>query len=226
MSKSVGNVLDPLAVVEGRTIDRIIQDINADNKEELELRKSQNGNGEKQVKVVEKQIRNKIKEARKLFQNGITESGADPLRMALIDYTRQARQISMELRHVDTFRRLGIKIDNAFKFFYNARKIIEESTGRTLRENSGMPATTKSWIEDLNIKGTRLHDWYMLYHLRELVIVCNTAFEERKLYKATEAIRAFTFDILCDVYLEFVKKELTVDGDPEVYNSYILKLVH
>lgn len=53
----------------------------------------------------------------------------------------------------------------------------------------------------------RLHDWYMLYHLRELVGVCNTAFEERKLYKATEAIRAFTFDVLCDVYLEFVKEE-------------------
>lgn len=221
MSKSVGNVLDPLAIVEGRTIDRILQDIETDNREELELWKSQNEKGEEQVKAVEKQVRRKTKEAKKLFQNGITESGADPLRMALIDYTRQARQISMELRHVDTFRRLGIKIDNAFKFFYNARKAIKENLGETTEGNSSTPITIKSWADGLDTKNTRFHDWYMLYHLRELVAVCNLAFEERKLYNATEAIRAFTFDILCDIYLEFIKKELTIDAAPEVCGSSV-----
>lgn len=216
MSKSVGNVLDPLAIVEGRTIGRILQDIAADNKEELELWKTQREKGEKQVKAIEKQVRNKIKEAKQLFQNGITESGADPLRMALIDYTRQARQINMELRHVDTFRRLGIKIDNAFKFFYRARNAIEENAGKVAEENFSTPATAKPWVGPLGEEKMKFHDWYILYHLRELVIVCNAAFEERKLCRATEAIRAFTFDILCDVYLEFVKKELTVYANPEV----------
>ncbi|KAH8152449.1 uncharacterized protein LAJ45_03289 [Morchella importuna] len=209
MSKSVGNVLDPLAVVEGRTIDRIIQEIEADSKEEIELGKSLNTNaGEKQAKDAQTLVRNKIKEARKTFPQGITESGADPLRMALVDYTRQARQINMELRHIDAFRRLGIKIDNAFKFFHNFRKPSDKAFGTAIEGNIRTPATIKSWIEGLDKERVRLHDWYMLYHLRELVGVCNTAFEERKLYKATEAIRAFTFDVLCDVYLEFVKEEL------------------
>lgn len=215
MSKSVGNVLDPLAIIEGRTINQILEDIEADNIEELRHWSSQKG-GEKQFRVVEKQVGKKIKEARILFQTGIAESGADSLRMALIDYTRQARQINMELRHVDTFRRLGIKIDNAFKFFYNARNAIEENTGKSSQENPSTSDTIKSWIEGLDKEKPKFHDWYMLYHLRELVVVCNAAFEERRLCKATEAIRAFTFDILCDVYLEFIKKELTVDANPEV----------
>jgi valyl-tRNA synthetase len=214
MSKSVGNVLDPLAVVEGRTIDRIIQEIEADSKEEIELGKSLNTKaGEKQAKVAQTLVRNKIKEAQKTFQQGITESGSDPLRMALIDYTRQSRQINMELRHIDTFRRLGIKIDNAFKFFHNSRKPSDKAFGTAIEGSSRTSTTIKSWIEGLDKKKTRLHDWYILYYLRELVGVCNTAFEERKLYKATEAIRAFTFDVLCDVYLEFVKEEL---GDENV----------
>lgn len=215
MSKSVGNVLDPLAIVEGRTINQILQGIEADNIEELEHWQKQNEKG-RQFKAIEKEIRSKIKEARMFFQTGITESGADPLRMALIDYTRQARQINMELRHVDTFRKLGIKIDNAFKFFYHARKAIEESTGKVAEAEINTAVTIKSWIEGLDKEKMRFHDWYMLYHLRELVVVCNAAFEERKLCKATEAIRAFTFDILCDNYLEFVKEELTVDANPEV----------
>lgn len=216
MSKSVGNVLDPLAIIEGRTIDQILRGIEADNKEELKYWKSQDSG--KQLKAVEKQIKSKIKEARTLFQTGIAESGADPLRMALIDYTRQARQINMELRHVDTFRRLGIKIDNAFKFFSHARKAIEDNTGEAAKEDTGAMATIKPWIEGLDKEKTRLHDWYMLYHLRELVIICNAAFEERRLCKATEAIRAFTFDVLCGVYLEFVRQELAIDANPEVRN--------
>lgn len=216
MSKSVGNVLDPLAIIEGRTIDRIVQDIEADNKEELGRWKGQNEKGEKKFKAIKKQVKNKVKEATILFQTGIIESGADPLRMALIDYTRQTRQINMELRHIDTFRKLSIKIDNAFKFFYHARNAIKKDAGKVAEEKPSTSVTIKSWIEDLDKEKMKFHDWYMLYHLRELVVVCNVAFEERKLFKATEAIRAFTFDILCDVYLEFVKKELAVDANPEV----------
>lgn len=215
MSKSVGNVLDPLAIVEGRTLNQILENIETDSTEELEHWKKQNENG-RQFKAIEKEIKSKIKEARIFFQNGIAESGADPLRMALIDYTRQTRQINMELRHVDTFRKLGIKIDNAFKFFHHARKAIEESTGKAAEAETNTAVTIKSWIEGLDKEKMRFHDWHMLYHLRELVVVCNAAFEERRLCKATEAIRAFTFDVLCDVYLEFVKQELAVDANPEV----------
>lgn len=219
MSKSVGNVLDPLAIIEGRTIDRIVQDIEADDNEELERWRGQSGEGEKKFKAIRKQVRNKVKEAIILFQAGIMESGADPLRMALIDYTRQTRQINMELRHVDTFRKLSIKINNAFKLFYHARNAIEKDAGKVAEDNPSTSVTIKAWIEGLDKEKMKFHDWYMLYHLRELVVVCNAAFEERKLFKATEAIRAFTFDILCDVYLEFVKKELAVGANPEVRGS-------
>jgi valyl-tRNA synthetase len=114
----------------------------------------------------------------------------------------------MELRHVDSFRRLSIKIDNAFKFFYNARKAIEEA--------SGSKVVIKPIDQVLNSNEMALHDLHMLHSLRKLVVLCNAAFENRKLYKATDAIRAFVFNEFCDVYLEFVKKELALDADPAV----------
>lgn len=90
MSKSVGNVLDPLAVIEGRSWKQILQDIENDHEAELELLRKKE-DGEKRLKDVQRAIRSQVAEAKKLFQNGIPESGADPLRMALIDYTRQVR---------------------------------------------------------------------------------------------------------------------------------------
>jgi valyl-tRNA synthetase len=92
MSKSIGNVLDPMAVVEGRSWEQILQGIENDHKAELELWKQKAG-GEQKLKALQKAIRSEIAEAKKLFQNGIPESGADPLRMALIDYTRQVGNI-------------------------------------------------------------------------------------------------------------------------------------
>lgn len=206
MSKSVGNVLDPLAVIEGRTLDQIREDIEADNKEEIEHLKAKSAR--RQLKNAERDVKSKLREATKAFPDGIREGGADQLRMALIDYTRQARQINMELRHVDKFRKLSIKIDNAFKFYKMAqnREVIDENCGGSL----------KTWINGLDKGKMRPHDWYILYQLRKLVVDCNMAFEERKLYKATEAIRAFTFDELCGVYLDFIKHDVAVDADPEV----------
>jgi valyl-tRNA synthetase len=93
MSKSVGNVLDPLAVIEGRSWEQILQDIEDDHEAELGLLRKKEG-GEQRLKAMQKAIRNQVAEAKKLFQDGIPESGADPLRMALIDYTRQVRGLT------------------------------------------------------------------------------------------------------------------------------------
>ena len=114
----------------------------------------------------------------------------------------------MELRHVDSFRRLSIKINNAVKFFCTARVAVEQATGA--------PIAIKPLDGALESDTVAPHDWYMLHRLHGLITVCSQAFEERALYKATEAIRAFVFNDFCDIFLEFQKNELTIDTNVNV----------
>lgn len=189
MSKSVGNVLDPLLIVTGRTQPDLLTDLHATYAGQLSL-------GGTQAADATKELRKKVVEIRKAFPNGIARSGADSLRIALLDYTRQARQINMELRHVDVFRKLAIKIDNAFKFFHESRKRAPFAIKEAVPINELLP-----------------HDRYLLYHLRILVETVDTAMKNRRPFEATEAIRAFVYDIFCGVYIEFVKTEVAQDAD-------------
>lgn len=184
MSKSVGNVLDPLMVIYGRPLPEIIAEIEDSYTTQL-------SKGGPVALSAEKEIRRKIKDARKAYPVGIAQSGADSLRMALIDYTRQTRQINMELRRVDVFRKLAVKLDNAFRVFR------ERSVSRKW--------TDLSKLGSLNLQP---HDLYILDHLGELIDVVDAAFKNRKLFEATEALRAFTYDVFCGVYLEFVKEDI------------------
>jgi valyl-tRNA synthetase len=190
MSKSVGNVLDPLLIIHGRNQADIISQLSADFSSQL-------SRGGEAAKNAEKEIRKQSAEIRKSFPKGIATSGADSLRMALLDYTRQQRQINLELRQIDVFRKLAIKLDNAFKFFYNTR--------------SSYPFTL-SPLEEIGREELRPHDLFLLHHSRNLVGSVHMAFETRQLHTATEGLRVYTYNVLSSVYLEFIKKEVVHPG--------------
>jgi len=86
MSKSVGNVLDPLAVIEGRTWEEVTNSVKREHKHEVrQWRKVP-----ERFQLIEKEIKRKLQEAKSLYERtGIRESGADALRMALINFTKQ-----------------------------------------------------------------------------------------------------------------------------------------
>lgn len=184
MSKSVGNVLDPLCVIHGKTQEEMIKNFN--NTLTAQLRR-----GGEAEQAATKTIRAHEKEIRRNFPKGITKSGADALRMALLDYTRQQRQINFELRVVDVFRKLAIKVDNAF-IFYNNTKALEPFT-----------------MTDLKAEDLTPHDRYIIHQTRLLIDTVDKAFHSRRLYDATEALRAYTYDILCGIYVEFVKADVS-----------------
>ena len=74
MSKSLGNVIDPLEVINGITLEGLHKRLEEGN---LDLREL--------VKAKEGQVKD--------FPNGITECGADALRFALVSYTAQVLHI-------------------------------------------------------------------------------------------------------------------------------------
>ena len=67
MSKSLGNVIDPLQAIRGAPLEELIQALREGNLSKNELERS-------------------IKEKQKEFPDGLPECGADSLRLGLMSY--------------------------------------------------------------------------------------------------------------------------------------------
>ena len=200
MSKSVGNVLDPLCIIAGERQANMVNAMEATYFRQIHR-------GGQQAELAKQEMRRKAIALRKRFPSGVVESGADALRMTLLDYTKQQRQINMELRHVDVFRRLAIKLDNACKFLITTRDRVPYRR---------VPITDIS----------SPHDRYLIYHLQELVMMVGASMDVRKFSLATEAIRSFIYDTLCGVYLEFVKYEVSDNADPDRRDQVMSLIQH
>jgi valyl-tRNA synthetase len=98
MSKSLGNVIDPMDVIHGIT------------REQMEAKLLQ-GN------LPAQEIDKATKGIRKDYPQGISQCGSDALRFGLCDYTRQPDGINMNANKIKVFRQFANKLWNAIKFF-------------------------------------------------------------------------------------------------------------
>lgn len=97
MSKSLGNVIDPLDVINGVTLEKLHKQLEEGNLDPKEI--------------------NIAKEGQKAqFPNGIPECGTDALRFALCAYTSQGRDINLDVLRVQGYRFFCNKMWNATKF--------------------------------------------------------------------------------------------------------------
>ncbi|WAR22740.1 SYVC-like protein [Mya arenaria] len=97
MSKSLGNVIDPLDVINGISLEELHNRLKDGNLEDKELKKAKEG---------QKQD----------YPNGIPECGTDALRFALIAYTSQGRDINLDVLRVQGYRFFCNKLWNATRF--------------------------------------------------------------------------------------------------------------
>ena len=195
MSKSVGNVIDPLLIVNGRTRVQLAEDIELDHaKRHPRVPKPKDPQNAANI------LRTRLAELRKIYPQGFIASGADSLRMALVDYTRRYTKISMETSQVDHFRKFSLKFQNAFKFYTMVRAALPADLPPLLR------------ISEIPYADLTPHDKLLLARLRALIADVNAAFETRELHRATAAIHDFVYDTFTGIYIEFVKKELSADA--------------
>jgi valyl-tRNA synthetase len=97
MSKTKGNVMDPLDIMDGIDIDRLIQ-------------KRVDG-------LLDKKDASRIaRDTRKDYPNGITAYGADALRFTLAAMAAQGRDIKLSLKAVEGYRNFATKLWNAARF--------------------------------------------------------------------------------------------------------------
>lgn len=97
MSKSLGNVIDPMDVINGITLEGLHMQLMDSNLDPKEIDKAKAG---------QKQD----------FPNGIPECGTDAMRFALCSYLTQARDINLDILRVQGYRFFCNKLWNATKF--------------------------------------------------------------------------------------------------------------
>lgn len=97
MSKSLGNVIDPLEIVEGQTLKNLKMRLQSSNLEGNDLHIA-------------------LRNIQKDFPDGIPECGSDALRLALCSYLEQSSDIKMDVQRVIGYRKFCNKVWQAARF--------------------------------------------------------------------------------------------------------------
>jgi len=97
MSKSLGNVIDPLEIIHGCTLESLLNKLDGGNLPAKEVAKAK-------------------KDQQADFPDGIPECGSDALRFGLLAYTVQGRDVNLDIKRVVGYRNFCNKLWNATRF--------------------------------------------------------------------------------------------------------------
>ncbi|KAL7068936.1 putative valyl-tRNA synthetase [Cryptosporidium serpentis] len=182
MSKSLGNVIDPLEVIEGISLEDLNDKVKKGNLPALEIKRSMESNS-------------------KDFPTGIPECGADALRYGLLAYTKQGRNINLDIKRVVAYRHFCNKLWNACKFaFGNIEKLKE-----IYSESTKFQALSLNNILENYHSYLMWEDFFIIHRLNECITKVSASFKEYLFAEAVAATYNFWLYELCDIYLELTK---------------------
>lgn len=158
MSKSLGNVIDPLDVISGVTLQNLHSKLDESNLDPKEYERAMSGQ-------------------KKLFPNGIPECGTDALRFKLCEYCTGSGDIHLRIDQLVGDRLLCNKIWQAFKFSF-----------KTLGENFKISycqldaaSRTKEDIDILNLMLRAVDECnagFESFNFRRVTVACRTFLRE------------------------------------------------
>ncbi|EIE76038.1 hypothetical protein G6F46_004287 [Rhizopus delemar] len=125
MSKSLGNVIDPVDVIEGITLQGLHDKLNLGNLDPREIKKAQAGQ-------------------KADFPKGIPQCGTDALRFALCAYTTGGRDINLDILRVEGYRKFCNKLWNATRFAL--MKLGDDFKPNASAEPNGHESLVDKWI--------------------------------------------------------------------------------
>ncbi|XP_066538850.1 valine--tRNA ligase [Hoplias malabaricus] len=125
MSKSLGNVIDPLDVITGISLEGLHAQLTDSNLDPVEIEKAKQGQ-------------------KSDYPNGIPECGTDALRFALCAYTSQGRDINLDVNRILGYRHFCNKLWNAVKFAM--RTLGESFVPREKAQLCGSESVSDRWI--------------------------------------------------------------------------------
>ncbi|KAK7113968.1 valine--tRNA ligase-like [Littorina saxatilis] len=195
MSKSLGNVIDPLDVIHGATLEELHSKVDVARLSKEEIKMTRDGQ-------------------KKDFPNGIPECGTDALRFTLCGYDFKADAVQMDVLHTRTYRLFCNKIWQAFRF--TQQHFHGDFTPLDTFTLSGCEGAVDMWIlsalsrmvEDCDQAFTSLslhhatralHTFWLTHFCDVYLEYCKTVFESES-NERQEAVRQMLY-LVTDTFL-------------------------
>jgi valyl-tRNA synthetase len=115
-----------------------------------------------------------------------------------VQYTQQSRQINLDISNVVQTSYFCNKLWNLFKF----------GLGR-LEQQPNLDFDSRHILLSTSNKGLSLANRYILSRMADTISKCHNGFESSRLFEATDALRRFVVEDVCDIYVEFSKSALS-----------------
>jgi valyl-tRNA synthetase len=189
MSKTLGNVVDPLDIIQGISLQGLNDQLTQGNLDPKEI--------------------NKAKANQKTsYPNGIPQCGTDALRFALCAYTTGGRDINLDVLRIEGYRKFCNKIYNAVKFALmrlgaDFKPAADAGVSGVVAIMQGKGATSLSLVEQ-----------WTLHRFNVASQQVNDALNKKNFFEATTAIHGFWLYDFCDVFIEN-SKYLFASGTPD-----------
>ncbi|MBK1630186.1 valine--tRNA ligase [Thiohalocapsa halophila] len=187
MSKSKGNVLDPIDLIDGIELEPLV---------------------DKRTKgMMQPHLAEKIAQAtRKEFPDGIPAYGTDALRFTFAALATTGRDIKFDLGRIEGYRNFCNKLWNASRYvLMNVGATSGGDDAVDVLDHRGKDAAPTD-AGDIELSAA---DRWIRARLHRAIAQVRTAIDAYRFDLAAQAIYEFTWSELCDWYLELAKPVLT-----------------